>query len=67
MVNTKTVDGEATLDLIAGIRFVSGVPESLTSEWAVRRVVEERPEGAGLPPIPLLKTPPKDCSFFWLR
>ena len=50
MVNTKTVDGEATLDLIAGIRFVSGVPESLASEWNVRRVVEERPEGAGLPP-----------------
>ena len=45
MVNTKTVDGEATLDLIAGIRFVSGVPESLASEWDVRRVVEERPEG----------------------
>ena len=42
MVNTKTVDGEATLDLIAGIRFVSGVPESLASEWGVRRVVEER-------------------------
>ena len=56
MVNTKTVDGEATLDLIAGIRFVGGVPESLTSEWTVRRVVEERPEGAGEPLVQTRRT-----------
>ena len=51
MVNKHGVDLCATLDLIAAKRFKAGKPErALRSEWQCAQAVEERPEGAALPP-----------------